>query len=270
MHTVFNFYGYFCNSTRWVNTRNVRLRDLEEFPFVLQAIIHPGFDGNALAAEGYDSVDDYFMGQSMFNCSVAGWRGHTPDGSVRGSAEEVFNRVKHQRKNTQFLRIVNQILDNGTEINIDTATLEMDISSPYFPDNVLNIHLSGLEHIQRTEILALGFEQLQNHSVKHLELRLLDSSLLTSRPLNSLGQFYGDSVVFEPGVKSSHIYTVILEQTKYLEEDVSKNCVNYPTENHKSYQHCDDLFQKEFLEKHTPSKQSCEMSILLHGAKPSN
>ena len=74
-HTVVNFYGYFYNPTRWVKTRNVRLRDLEEFPFVLQAIIHPGFDMNALAEEGYKSVDDYFMGQSRFNCSAAGWRG---------------------------------------------------------------------------------------------------------------------------------------------------------------------------------------------------
>ena len=74
-HTFFNFYGYFSNPTRWVNTRNVRLRDIEEFPFVLQAIIHPGFDMKALAEEGYKSVDDYFMGQSRFNCSVAGWRG---------------------------------------------------------------------------------------------------------------------------------------------------------------------------------------------------
>ena len=75
MHTVFNFYGYFCNPTRWINTRNVRLKDLKEFPFVLQAIIHPGFDREALEKEGYASVDDYFMGQSMFNCSVVGWRG---------------------------------------------------------------------------------------------------------------------------------------------------------------------------------------------------
>ena len=77
IHTVFNLYGYFCNSTRWVNTQDVRLRDLEEFPFVLQAIIYPGFDANALKREGYNSVDDYFMGQSGFNCSVAGWRGKT-------------------------------------------------------------------------------------------------------------------------------------------------------------------------------------------------
>ena len=156
------------------------------------------------------------MGQSRFNCSVAGWRGHTSDGNVTGSAEEVFNRVKHPRNNTEFLRIVSVILDNGTWVNVDTViNLKMDISSPYFPDNVLNIHLSGLEGIQRTKLLGLGFENLQKYGVEQLELRLLDSGLLTSRPLISLGQFYGDSIVFEPGANSSnnyaHLYNVILE-----------------------------------------------------------
>ena len=148
VHTVSNFYGYFYNRTSWVNTRSVRLRDLEEFPFVLQVIIQPGFDAKALEKEGYKSVDDYFMGQSRFNRSVAGWRGHTSGGNVTGSAEEVFNRVKHQRNNTQFLRKVYQTFDNGTGVNVDTVNLNMDISSPYFPDNVLNIHLSGLEGMQ--------------------------------------------------------------------------------------------------------------------------
>ena len=256
VHTVFNFYGYFCNPTRWVNTRRVRLRDLEEFPFVLQAIIHPGFDANALAEEGFKNVDDYFMGQSRFNCSVAGWRGHTSDGNVRGSAEEVFNRVKLPRNNTNFLRMIHQVLDNGT--GVDTVDLKMDISSPYFPDNVLNIHLSGLEGMQRTKSIILGFEPLKKHGVDQLELRLLDSGLLTSRPLVSLGQFYGDSILFEPGTNSSanheHLYNAILEQTKFLEEDLSQNCVNYPTENYKTFQHCDNSFQKEFLENHSPSK----------------
>ena len=182
--------------------------------------------------------------------------GHTGDGDVRGSAEKVFNRVKHPRNNAQFLRTFNQILDNETILNIDTEDLKMDISNPYFPDNVLNIHLSEFEGIQRTLVLSLGFENLQKHGVKELELRLLDVGLLTGRPLNSLqGQFYGDSIVFEPGTNSSnnheHHYNVILEQTKFLEEDTSKNCVNYPTENYKTYQHCDDSFQKELLAKHS-------------------
>ena len=178
------------------------------------------------------------------------------DGNVRGSAEEVFNRVKHPRNNTKFLRKVAQYLDNGTVVEVDTVNLSMAISNPYFPNNVLNIRLSGLEGIQRTKIITLGFDQLKNHGVDQLEVRLLDSGLLTSRPLISLGHFYGDSILF--GTNSSgyyeHLYSVILEQTKFLEEDVSKNCVNYPTENHITYQHCDDSFQKEFLEKHSPYK----------------
>ena len=184
--------------------------------------------------------------------------GHTRNGNVTGSAEEVFNRVKHQRNNTQFLRKVYQTLDNGTGVNVDTVNLKMDISSPYFPDNVLNIHLSGLEGMQRTNILSLGFENLQKHGMDQLELRLLDSGLLTSRPLVSLGQFYGDSILFESGTNSSanhvHIYSALLEQTKFLEEDPSKDCVNYPTQNYNSYQHCDDSFQKEFLQNYSPSK----------------
>ena len=134
----------------------------------------------------------------------------------------------------------------------------MDISSPYFPDNVLNIHLSELEGMQRTKSVTLGFEPLQKHGVDQLELRLLDSGLLTSRPLVSLGQFYGDSILFESGTNSSanheHLYNAILEQTKFLEEDQSKNCVNYPTENYKTFKHCDDSFQKEFLQNYSPSK----------------
>ena len=180
--------------------------------------------------------------------------GHTSDGNVTGSAEDVFNRIKHPRNNSQFLRRLYLTLDDGTGVIVDTVNLKMDISSPYFPHNVLNIHLSGLKSIQRTKIIALGFEKLENFGVQHLELRLLDSNLLTSRPLISLGQYFGDSVVYEPEPNNEHLYSVILEQTKFLEEDQSKNCVNYPTENHKTYQHCDDSFQKEFLEKHSPSK----------------
>ena len=131
--------------------------------------------------------------------------GHTRDGNFTGSAEEVFNRVKHQRNNTQFLRKVYQTLDNGRGVNVDTVDLNMDISSPYFPDNVLNIHLSELEGMQRTKSVTLGFEPLQKHGVDQLELRLLDSGLLTSRPLVSLGQFYGDSILFEPGTNSSAV-----------------------------------------------------------------
>ena len=77
LHTCFNFYGYFCNPDRWVNIADAPLGSLKEFPFVLQAIIHDGFDDNALVDEGYENSEGYFLGMSRFNKSVIGWRGQT-------------------------------------------------------------------------------------------------------------------------------------------------------------------------------------------------
>ena len=61
----------------------------------------------------------------------------------------------------------------------------MEILSPYFPDNVLNIHFGGLEGMQRTKSIAFGFQNVQKHDVDQLELRLLESGLLTSRYLGN-------------------------------------------------------------------------------------
>ena len=58
-----------------VRIGDVRVRDLEEFPLVLQVAIREGFDSNGLKREGYQDVDSYFYGQSLFNSSIIGWRG---------------------------------------------------------------------------------------------------------------------------------------------------------------------------------------------------
>ena len=75
IHTGANLYGYIWNPARWVNIADLPLRDLKEFPLVLQAIIHESFDGKAIENEGYKNVEEYFLGQSRFNESVIGWRG---------------------------------------------------------------------------------------------------------------------------------------------------------------------------------------------------
>ena len=77
IHICFNFYGYFCKPDRWVNIADAPLGSLKEFPFVLQAIIHDGFDDKAVKNEGYENSEGYFLGMSKFNKSVIGWRGQT-------------------------------------------------------------------------------------------------------------------------------------------------------------------------------------------------
>ena len=182
--------------------------------------------------------------------------GHDLNGSVRGTAEEVFKRIKHQRNNSQFLRKVQLLAEDGTDINVDSMNLE--ISNPYYPENILNIHLNRFESIQKMRLVNIGFENLKEQGLEKLELRLLDSGLVTKRPLVSLGQFNGDLITIKPSCKSNHSfehhYDVVLDQTRFLEKDKSKNCVDYPTEEFEDYQSCDDSFQREFIRKHSPYK----------------
>ena len=156
------------------------------------------------------------------------------------------------------MRFVQLLAEDGEEIHINTTDLEMDITNPYYPENVLNIYLSRFESIQRKSTIALGFENLDIHDVEKLELRLFDRGLLTRRPLVSLGQFNGELITIKPSCKPirsfEYHYDVVLDQNRFLEKDKSKNCVNYPTEQFQDYQSCDDSFQKEFLQKHSPYK----------------
>ena len=42
---------------------------------------------------GYRYAFDFFRGRSMFNKSIVGWGGHTENGSIIGSVEEVLERL---------------------------------------------------------------------------------------------------------------------------------------------------------------------------------
>ena len=115
--------------------------------------------------------------------------GHTNDGGIRGTAEEVFNRVKHPRKTSQFMRTIHQLKSDQTFLEHDITSLETDILRPYYPENVFYFHLNKFKDIQETELLVLGFENLTNHGVESLELRWMDSGLITRRPLTSFDQY---------------------------------------------------------------------------------
>ena len=156
------------------------------------------------------------------------------------------------------MRFIQLLAEDELEVHIDTADLEMDIIHPYYPENVLNIILSKFEGLQKKSTIALGFENLEFHDVEKLELRLFDRGLLTRRPLVSLGQFNGELITISPSCTANqsfeHHYDIVLDQNRFLEEDESKNCVNYPTKKFQDYQSCDNSFQKEIIEKYSPYK----------------
>ena len=142
-----------------------------------------------------------------------------------------------------------------TEVVHVIENLDIDSSRPYFPENVIDIHLDQLGGMQETGIFSLSFENLKKHGVEKMELRLLDRSLISSRPLVTLGQYQSDLIVICNKSESNAIenhYNIVMEQNRFLEED--NNCITYPTEEFKDYRSCDESFQTKHLQKHTPFK----------------
>ena len=151
-----------------------------------------------------------------------------------------------------------QLLGEDADVQVNSTDLEMDITQPYYPENVLNLNLSRFEDLQKKSMIAIGFENLQIQNVEKLELRFFDRGLLTNRPLVSLGQFNGELITIPPSCNANHSfehhYDIVLDQNRFLEEDESKNCVNYPTDKFPDYQSCDDAFQKKTLQNLSPYK----------------
>jgi hypothetical protein len=246
-----NFYGYFVKAVRWVNIRDIKTTDLAEFPLVLRLVLHQGFDDDALEREGYANVDAYFDGQSMYNSSVMGWRGHNSDGTIRGQPEEIFGKVKHPRVWRKFLKHLELDLDNGSTKRINISELEMDDTLPHYPDNVINIFLDKIEGIKETKLLSLGFDKMSKHKVDKLEVALFDKALLTRRPLHSLSPFLDGERIKVKQSENEELqeltFNIELNQNRFLAEDTDKNCVNYPTKEYRSFMDCDDHFQQKFL-----------------------
>ena len=51
---------------------------------------------------------------------------------------------------------------------------------------------------------------------------------------------------------SNKKFLVEFKQTKYVEEDKSKGCVNYPNPEFESYNECDEAFMRDILKAHYP------------------
>ena len=62
-----------------------------EFPISIKICATEDRDSDAMRhnVTGYKRSFKFFMGESMFNDSLFGWRGHTKDGSVLGSTQGI-------------------------------------------------------------------------------------------------------------------------------------------------------------------------------------
>ena len=65
----------------------------QNFPVIFKMCINPGFNDTAINEAGYKNIFEFFVGQSSYNSSVYGWAGHTKDGGVVDSVENIQKAV---------------------------------------------------------------------------------------------------------------------------------------------------------------------------------
>ena len=97
--------GFFFPSLLNTDTSEVDLKDIE-FPLAIKICAEPGFNETAIEEAGYKKTSYYFKGISQFNSSLVGWAGHTEHFGVKGSAEEVHEKVRSHKVEDVIQEIV--------------------------------------------------------------------------------------------------------------------------------------------------------------------
>ena len=114
-------------------------------------------------------------------------------------------------------------------------------------DNCIALDFLKHDIIRKEGISSIWIDMIgkYNSSLMAVEVIPLDRSLLTDRTLKSNRLFYnGPNIVMEKGVPTGTYDDYILElnQDKYVENDPSKNCRNYPHQDYDNYNDCDKNF----------------------------
>ena len=130
------------SSTR-VTKIQTQLSDIA-FPAILKIAVKPGFDLEALKDAGYESVDDYFLGRSMFHKDTFGWAGHTAEGATVGDVKEIFNNVRTPHKLSDILISVTFYTREMKQFRLKNLTdYQIDIDMAY-PNNIFAIDLTRI------------------------------------------------------------------------------------------------------------------------------
>ena len=138
--------------------------------------------------------------------------------------------------------------------NISIDSIVVDTWTSYF-DNCIAVDFLKSDLLVKEEISYIWIEPNSNSSLsnKSLEIIPLDRSLFTDRNLKDTKLYYsGYNIELEKDAPfgSSDDYVLELQQNIFLRHDLSKNCVDYPTNKYESYNDCDKDFVLTTLAKH--------------------
>ena len=137
--------------------------------------------------------------------------------------------------------------------SIDSIVVETWVN--YF-DNCVTVDFLKNDVIRAegiANIFVYIFDQTFHSDFTSVEIIPVDRNLFTDRNLKNTRLYYfGPNIVMAKDAppRSSDDYILELKQDIFVENDASKNCVNYPNADYDSYNDCDKNFTLRKLAEH--------------------
>ena len=193
-------------------TMEVNEKDLQDsdFPLLFKICINPSFNHTAIDEAGFDDAYGFFSGTSRFNSSLFGWAGHTAEGGVLGTVEQMINRVTLYHNPNQVIKAI-AIWTNKNEffkLSVDVVELRR-LNYPY---NCYTLDLSKSVKVQEMGVkkVFFYFRLLENTSV---ELLLRGASMICNRELKS-NKFYSSGADIKLADLGEHKFKQTISATK--------------------------------------------------------
>ena len=220
----------------------VPLHDMD-FPLVIKVCVIPGFNQTALQEMGYKDTWGYFLGQSRFNKSLFGWAGHTKQSGTIKSVEEVLEHVSDFKLENMVTNVDVYTRDGG---HISIALEKLKLKSVNFPNNCFSMSLFTIAELKGKKIqqLFLSFSDLRNYTIQIL---LVGNTIDTGRLIREYSTASAGDVIELKANERKRAYMVDINQRVFVEEATSSNCCDYPNQEYKSYEECDDRFMRKML-----------------------
>ena len=195
---VLDTYVHPTQTTITVTERN--LQD-SEFPLLFKICFNPSFNTSAVEEAGYTF---FISGKSKFNSSLLGWAGHTAEGGVQGTVEEMVEKVTLHNPEEVITDIrVWSMANTWIDISIDSV----ELWRLNFPYNCYTLNLSKNYEVldQGVKQIFFYFPLLENTS---MELLLKGASMVCDREIKN-HKFYSSGADIKFDKLGKIIYRIL-------------------------------------------------------------
>ena len=208
------------------------LKDIN-FPLIFKICVQPGFNDTAVIEAGYNSTLDYFFGQSAYNSSLYGWAGHTDTSEQLGGVAELLSRISPHTKESVFESVLMENRDfKRMDVSQDAHVRRDRVN---FPNNCFTLDITNNKDVKEKGIMKLYilFKEISN--VARIDVNIQGASTSCHRDIMDQSFSASGQRIEMKKVGMAYTYNVQIKQNVFVEEDVTKNCRNYPNMEFLSY-----------------------------------